>query len=34
MAVLHKETGEKHDPELMRVFCEIIECSKFRAAMI
>ena len=34
MAVLHKETGEKHDPELMDVFCEVIECSKFRAAMI
>ncbi|MFA5826355.1 MAG: HD domain-containing phosphohydrolase [Gallionellaceae bacterium] len=32
MAILHEETGEKHDPELMRVFCEIIESSKFRAA--
>ena len=34
MAILHEETGEKHDPELMRVFCEIIESSKFRAAEI
>ena len=34
MAVLHKETGGKHDPELMRIFCEIIESSKFKAAKI
>jgi HD-GYP domain-containing protein (c-di-GMP phosphodiesterase class II) len=34
MAILHKETGEKHDPELMRIFCEIIESSKFRAPKI
>lgn len=34
MAILHKETGEKHDPELMRVFCESIEFSKFRTARI
>jgi response regulator RpfG family c-di-GMP phosphodiesterase len=34
MAILHEETGGKHDPELMRVFCEIIESSKFRAAKI
>jgi HD-GYP domain-containing protein (c-di-GMP phosphodiesterase class II) len=34
MAILHKETGEKHDPELMRIFCEIIESSKFKAAKI
>ena len=34
MAILHKETGEKHDPELMRVFCEIIESSKFNVAKI
>jgi HD-GYP domain-containing protein (c-di-GMP phosphodiesterase class II) len=31
MAILHKETGEKHDPELMRIFCDIIESSKFMA---
>jgi HD-GYP domain-containing protein (c-di-GMP phosphodiesterase class II) len=34
MATLHKETGERHDPELMRVFCEIIESSKFKAVTI
>ena len=32
MAILHEETGKKHDPELMPVFCEIIESSKFRTA--
>ena len=32
MAILHEETGKKHDPELMHVFCEIIESSEFRAA--
>ncbi|KGK42107.1 phosphohydrolase [Nitrincola sp. A-D6] len=32
MAILHEETGEKYDPELMRVFCEIIETSQFKAA--
>lgn len=30
MAILHKETGNKHDPKLMRVFCEVIESSEFR----
>jgi len=34
MAILHEETGGKHDPELMRVFCKIIESSKFGAAKI
>ncbi len=34
MAILHRETGEKHDPELMRIFCEIIESSQFKAAKI
>lgn len=32
MAILHKETGEKYDPELMRIFCKVIETSPFRAA--
>ena len=32
MAILHEETGGKHDPELMRVFFEIIESSEFNAA--
>ena len=32
MAILHQETGEKHDPELMEIFCKTIECSKFKAA--
>lgn len=31
MAILHEESGEKHDPDLIRVFCEIIKSSKFRA---
>jgi HD-GYP domain-containing protein (c-di-GMP phosphodiesterase class II) len=31
MAVLHAETGEKHDPELMRIFCGIIESSSLKA---
>ena len=31
MAILHEEIGGKHDPELMRVFCEIIETSNFKA---
>ena len=34
MSIMHKETGEKHDPELMRVFCGIIESSKFKATGI
>ena len=32
MAVLARETGKKHDPELMRVFCRIVQTSSFRAA--
>lgn len=32
MAILDQETGEKHDPELMRVFCDVIEESKLRAS--
>jgi len=31
MAILHKETGGKHDPELMRIFCAIIESSNLKA---
>lgn len=31
MAILHAETGEKHDPDLMRIFCRIIESSEFKA---
>jgi len=34
MAILHEEAGKKHDPELMRVFCEIIESSEFRVKEI
>lgn len=34
MSILHQESGEKHDPELMRVFCEIIESSTFKATKI
>lgn len=32
MDLLHGETGQKHDPELMRLFTEIIEKSRFRSA--
>ena len=32
MKILNAETGLKHDPELMRMFCEIIEYSEFKAA--
>ena len=31
MAILHEETGEKHDPEPMRIFGGIIESSRFKA---
>jgi HD-GYP domain-containing protein (c-di-GMP phosphodiesterase class II) len=31
MDILHAESGVKHDPELMRVFGEIIEGSEFKA---
>ena len=34
MAILHEEAGGKHDPELMRAFCQIIESSKFRVPKI
>lgn len=34
MDILEQETGEKHDPEVMRKFCEIIESSEFKAAGI
>lgn len=34
MTILHQETGDKFDPELMHVFCEIIEFSKFRTTKI
>jgi response regulator RpfG family c-di-GMP phosphodiesterase len=32
MSILQSETGVKHDPNLMRIFCKIIESSKFKAA--
>lgn len=31
MAIMQEETGNKHDPELMRIFCKTIETSEFRA---
>lgn len=34
MPILHQETGEKHDPHLMRIFCSIIESSPFKAVKI
>lgn len=34
MAILDKETGKKHDPELMRIFCDIIEKSKYKSVVV
>ncbi|MGB5447236.1 MAG: HD domain-containing phosphohydrolase, partial [Psychromonas sp.] len=34
MAILHQETGYKFDPELMRVFRDVIESSQFKASKI
>jgi HD-GYP domain-containing protein (c-di-GMP phosphodiesterase class II) len=33
MEILREETGGKHDPRLMRIFCEIIEHSGFRSTI-
>ena len=32
MAILRAESGIKHDPELLEVFCEMVESEEFRAA--
>ena len=32
MDILSDETGTKHDPQLMCIFCEIIESSQYKAA--
>lgn len=32
MAIMKEETGKKHDPGLMPVFCEVIESSIFKSA--
>ncbi len=34
VAILHKEVGVKHDPDLMEHFFRIIEFSKFKAALV
>ena len=34
MVILHRETGEKHDPYAMRIFCNIIEHSKYKTTRI
>ncbi|WP_296448130.1 HD-GYP domain-containing protein [Rhodoferax sp. UBA5149] len=34
MPILHQESGEKHDPELMRIFFKFIESSPFKANKI
>lgn len=31
MSILESETGMKHDPSLMQIFCRIIESSKYKA---
>ncbi len=32
MDILASETGVKHDPTLMKIFCQMIESSKFKAS--
>jgi len=34
MDILRTETGQKHDPKLMSIFCEVIEFSQFKSAEI
>ena len=34
MEILRSEAGGKHDPQLLRVFCEVIEHSEFKAAAV
>lgn len=34
MAILQEENGKKHDPELMQIFCAMIETSKYKSAKI
>jgi response regulator RpfG family c-di-GMP phosphodiesterase len=34
MSIMHQETGEKHDPALMHLFCGIIESSKYKAVKV
>jgi HD-GYP domain-containing protein (c-di-GMP phosphodiesterase class II) len=34
MAILHEETGEKHHPEPMRVFCKLIEHSTLKTTNV
>jgi response regulator RpfG family c-di-GMP phosphodiesterase len=34
MPILQQETGIKHDPELMRIFCKLIETSELKADTI
>jgi len=34
MDILRDEAGGKHDPELLRVFCEVIEHSEFKAPTV
>lgn len=31
MKILEEETGKKHDPQLMQIFCSIIESSEYKA---
>ena len=34
MEILRCEAGRKHDPQLLRVFCEVIERSEFKTAAV
>ena len=34
MEILRGEAGGKHDPQLLRVFCEVIEHSEFKTATV
>ena len=34
MAILQKENGKKHDPELMLIFCDIINTSEYKSTKV
>ena len=34
MAILKEENGNKHDPELMHIFCGIIDTSEYKSAKV
>lgn len=34
MDLLHEESGKKYDPEIMRIFCKIIETNQFKTVNV